>query len=99
MRQLDPNGSRTAFPGQIPPKKTSGAAPKPVKPYNFAIEDASDRSMRLVLAVSGHALQHAGPRDSRRHHKESTGPATTKIGKCWSEDCWSGARRDYSRSP
>jgi hypothetical protein len=34
--------------------------PEPVKPYNFAIEDASDRSMRLVFAILGRTLQDAG---------------------------------------
>ena len=33
---------------------TSGTTLKPTKPYNFAIGDASDRSMTLVLAISEH---------------------------------------------
>jgi hypothetical protein len=40
--------------GSVLPEKTSGTTLKPTKAYNFAIEDASERSKRLVFAISGH---------------------------------------------
>ena len=40
--------------GSVLRGKTSGTTLKPAKPYNFAIEDVSDRSKRLVFAISRH---------------------------------------------
>jgi hypothetical protein len=47
-------GSEKHFVGRFRPKKLLAQPSKPVKPYDFPIEHASDMSMRLIFAISGH---------------------------------------------